>query len=94
MSKGRNFLVEIGTEELPPKALRTLMNAFAENLEAAVDQARLDLKGNDNFAIGRNYQLLDYRSGYSRTFAASRDHSVWKFKRLLLTGRNPAEPVL
>ena len=41
MSKARNFLVEIGTEELPPKALRSLMNAFAENLEAAIDEARL-----------------------------------------------------
>ena len=41
MSKARNFLVEIGTEELPPKALRSLMNAFAENLEAAIDDARL-----------------------------------------------------
>ena len=41
MSSARNFLVEIGTEELPPKALRSLMNAFAEYLEAAVDEARL-----------------------------------------------------
>jgi glycyl-tRNA synthetase beta chain len=41
MSKARNFLVEIGTEELPPKVLRSLMNAFAENLEAAIDDARL-----------------------------------------------------
>jgi glycyl-tRNA synthetase beta chain len=37
----RDFLVEIGTEELPPKALRSLMDAFAENLAAAVDEARL-----------------------------------------------------
>jgi len=41
MSKANDFLVEIGTEELPPKALRTLMNAFASALEAAVDEARL-----------------------------------------------------
>jgi len=41
MTRARNFLVEIGTEELPPKALRSLMNAFAEILEAAVDEARL-----------------------------------------------------
>ena len=37
MSKARNFLVEIGTEELPPKALRSLMDAFAENLGSAID---------------------------------------------------------
>ena len=32
----RDFLVEIGTEELPPKALRKLERAFAENLEQQV----------------------------------------------------------
>jgi glycyl-tRNA synthetase beta chain len=42
MSKARNFLVEIGTEELPPKALRSLMDAFAENLGSAIDGARLE----------------------------------------------------
>ena len=36
-----DFLVEIGTEELPPKALRSLMEAFGENLAAAVDEQRL-----------------------------------------------------
>ena len=37
-----DFLVEIGTEELPPKALRALMDAFGENLAALVDEAPLD----------------------------------------------------
>jgi glycyl-tRNA synthetase beta chain len=37
----QDFLVEIGTEELPPKALRSLMEAFATNLGDAVDEARL-----------------------------------------------------
>ena len=32
MSAMQDFLVEIGTEELPPKALRALMEAFGENL--------------------------------------------------------------
>ena len=41
MSKARHFLVEIGTEELPPKALRSLMDAFADGLEEGVDAARL-----------------------------------------------------
>ena len=36
-----DFLVEVGTEELPPKALRSLMDAFAENLTAAIDDERL-----------------------------------------------------
>jgi len=37
-----NLLVEIGTEELPPKALRSLMEAFGEGLAAAIDDARLE----------------------------------------------------
>ena len=41
MSKADDFLVEIGTEELPPKALRSLMEAFGANLEAGIDDARL-----------------------------------------------------
>lgn len=41
MSKTNDFLVEIGTEELPPKALRALMEAFGANLAAGIDEARL-----------------------------------------------------
>ena len=41
MSKADDFLVELGTEELPPKALRSLMEAFGANLEAGIDDARL-----------------------------------------------------
>ncbi len=40
--KPADLLVEIGTEELPPKALRGLMDAFAENLGGALDEARLE----------------------------------------------------
>ncbi len=36
-----DFLVEIGTEELPPKALRSLMDAFAVNVVSGLDEARL-----------------------------------------------------
>jgi glycyl-tRNA synthetase beta chain len=41
MSLADDFLVEIGTEELPPKALRSLMVAFGENLATGIDEARL-----------------------------------------------------
>lgn len=37
----RDFLVEVGTEELPPKALRTLELALASGLGAALDKASL-----------------------------------------------------
>ena len=39
--KPADLLVEIGTEELPPKALRGLMDAFAANLESGIEEARL-----------------------------------------------------
>ena len=40
--KPADLLVEIGTEELPPKALRGLMDAFAANLASELDEARLE----------------------------------------------------
>ncbi len=33
----KTFLVEIGTEELPPKALRSLAESFAANFTAELD---------------------------------------------------------
>ena len=42
MSSHDDFLVEIGTEELPPKALRPLMESFGELLVRGVDEARLE----------------------------------------------------
>jgi glycyl-tRNA synthetase beta chain len=39
--KPADLLVEIGTEELPPKALRGLMDGFADQVVAAIDDARL-----------------------------------------------------
>jgi len=39
--KASDLLVEIGTEELPPKSLRALMDAFADGLHVALDDARL-----------------------------------------------------
>lgn len=37
----QTFLVEIGTEELPPKALRSLAQAFADNFRSELDNAGL-----------------------------------------------------
>ena len=41
MSGADDFLVEIGTEELPPKALRKLMKAFASGIRDGLQKARL-----------------------------------------------------
>ncbi|OOF79175.1 glycine--tRNA ligase subunit beta [Rodentibacter caecimuris] len=49
----QNFLVEIGTEELPPKALKTLATAFADNVQAELNQAGLVFDKIEWFAAPR-----------------------------------------
>ncbi|RDE90293.1 glycine--tRNA ligase subunit beta [Aggregatibacter aphrophilus] len=49
----QNLLVEIGTEELPPKALKTLATSFADNVEAELNQAGLTFDKIEWFAAPR-----------------------------------------
>ena len=49
----QNFLVEIGTEELPPKALKTLATSFADNVEVELNQAGLSFDKIEWFASPR-----------------------------------------
>ncbi|QIA77677.1 glycine--tRNA ligase subunit beta [Rodentibacter caecimuris] len=49
----QTFLAEIGTEELPPKALKKLGTAFAENVEQALNQAGLAFDKVEWFASPR-----------------------------------------
>ncbi|HDR1822595.1 TPA: glycine--tRNA ligase subunit beta [Pasteurella multocida] len=49
----QNFLAEIGTEELPPKALKKLATAFAENVEQELNQAGLAFDNVEWFAAPR-----------------------------------------
>ncbi|HHF3322536.1 TPA: glycine--tRNA ligase subunit beta [Haemophilus influenzae] len=49
----QNFLVEIGTEELPPKALKTLATSFADNVESELNQAGLSFDKIEWFAAPR-----------------------------------------
>jgi glycyl-tRNA synthetase beta chain len=58
MSKSDDFLVEIGTEELPPKALRTLMEAFGANLAAGITEARLSHGDIRSFASPRRLSVI------------------------------------
>jgi len=41
MSATRDFLIEVGTEELPPKALRTLSEAFVLGVTAGLEKSGL-----------------------------------------------------
>ncbi|CAM4023782.1 MULTISPECIES: glycine--tRNA ligase subunit beta [Pseudoalteromonas] len=53
----QNLLVEIGTEELPPKALRKLAEAFAENLSSELESLELAHQGVKWYASPRRLGL-------------------------------------
>ena len=53
----KTFLVEIGTEELPPKALRSLAESFAANVTAELDNAGLAHGKVEWFAAPRRLAL-------------------------------------
>ncbi|KJG00720.1 glycine--tRNA ligase subunit beta [Photobacterium angustum] len=53
----KNFLIELGTEELPPTALRTLAEAFATNFEAELKAADLPHDGIKWYAAPRRLAL-------------------------------------
>lgn len=49
----RDFLVEIGTEELPPKSLHVLMRAFADGIAAGLETAGIGFGAVEPFATPR-----------------------------------------
>ncbi len=51
-------LIELGTEELPPRALKTLSAAFADGVAKDLQQAGLKLAGINSFATPRRLALL------------------------------------
>ncbi|MDJ0918513.1 MAG: glycine--tRNA ligase subunit beta [Woeseiaceae bacterium] len=53
-----DLLVEIGTEELPPKALRSLIDAFAAGVDERLAEARLEHAGIRSFASPRRLALI------------------------------------
>ncbi|EAR55022.1 glycyl-tRNA synthetase beta subunit [Photobacterium sp. SKA34] len=53
----KNFLIELGTEDLPPTALRTLAEAFATNFEAELKAADLPHDGIKWYAAPRRLAL-------------------------------------
>jgi glycyl-tRNA synthetase beta chain len=58
MSGARDFLVELGTEELPPLALPELERAFAQGLQAAFAEASLQHGELRSFASPRRLAVL------------------------------------
>ena len=58
MTGRSDFLVEIGTEELPPKALRGLIDAFARAIASELADARLSYDALRPFASPRRLAVL------------------------------------
>ncbi len=58
MSERRHLLIEIGTEELPPKALTTLSSAFEQGMHKALDEAGLAPASCTAYAAPRRLALL------------------------------------
>lgn len=54
----QDLLIEIGTEELPPKALKKLSQAFLENVKTGLDKADLNFTDIKPFATPRRLALL------------------------------------
>ena len=57
MTERADFLVELGTEELPPKALAALSRAFAANFRDGLNEARLSFHAIEPFATPRRLAL-------------------------------------
>ncbi len=56
----RDLLIEIGTEELPPKALHSLSAAFLAGVKSGLEKADLSFSGIDKFASPRRLALRIY----------------------------------
>ena len=58
MSITKDFLVEIGTEELPPKALKKLVNAFCDGITQGLDNIGLIYNESQSFATPRRLAVI------------------------------------
>ncbi|NOR43096.1 MAG: glycine--tRNA ligase subunit beta [Gammaproteobacteria bacterium] len=56
--KNDDLLIEIGTEELPPKALRKLSGAFTQGVVDGLKKAGFEIDGVESFAAPRRLAML------------------------------------
>ena len=61
------LLIEIGTEELPPKALRGLELAFAGSISRQLSDARLSFSGIQSFATPRRLAVRVHELSLKQT---------------------------
>ena len=54
----RDLLIELGTEELPPKALKKLINAFEASIKQSLDKAKLSFTTIQSYAAPRRMAVV------------------------------------
>jgi len=54
----RNLLIELGTEELPPKALKKLSDAFTQGIVDGLSEAGFEIGDVQSYAAPRRLALL------------------------------------
>lgn len=54
----RDLLIEIGTEELPPKALKSLSSAFSTGIEVGLKKSGIEFNESQSFATPRRLAIL------------------------------------
>tara|TARA_B100001059_G_C17826541_1_gene581747 strand:- start:197 stop:2284 length:2088 start_codon:yes stop_codon:yes gene_type:complete len=67
MSDNADFIIEIGTEELPPKALKKLMVAFGENINASINSSLIKHGDIKTFASPRRLAVLVENLAYKQS---------------------------
>ena len=72
----KEFLIELGTEELPPTQLRTLAEAFAANFEAELKGANLAHEGVKWYAAPRRLALVALAEGQEDKVVEKRGPAV------------------
>ncbi len=73
MSRAKDLLIEIGTEELPPKALKRLAEAFAEGIHTGLESHALTHKSYQWYATPRRLAVI-----VSKLVSGQKDHEVIK----------------
>ena len=58
MSAAQDLLIEVGTEELPPKALKRLATAFNDGIKQGLEKAQLSFNGLQWYATPRRLAVL------------------------------------
>ena len=73
MTRAKDLLIEIGTEELPPKALKRLAEAFADGIHTGLESHAIGHKSYQWYATPRRLAVI-----VNRLVPGQKDHQIVK----------------